>query len=108
MGDTARLQCRLNAFFDWNLLLDMSGGPNHKGNYCDAPIMVDPERKSLKYNLSYSYIMHFSRYIRPGAVRIGTTCYDNDLGFCAALNPDGSIVAVADNTSAAGKKGLSV
>ena len=96
----------LNAFFDWNLLLDMSGGPNHKGNYCDAPIMVDPERKSLKYNLSYSYIMHFSRYIRPGAVRIGTTCYDNDLGFCAALNPNGSIVAVALNTSAAGKKGF--
>ena len=96
----------LNAFFDWNLLLDMSGGPNHKGNYCDAPIMVDPERKSLKYNLSYSYIMHFSRYIRPGAVRIGTTCYDNDLRFCAALNPDGSIVAVALNTSAAGKKGF--
>lgn len=96
----------LNAFFDWNLLLDMSGGPNHKGNYCDAPIMADAEQNLLKYNLSYSYIRHFSRYIRPGAVRIGTTCYDNDLGFCAALDPDGSIAAVALNTSATGKKGF--
>ena len=55
----------LNAFFDWNLLLDMSGGPNHKGNYCDVPIMADAEQNLLKYNLSYSYIRHFSRYIRP-------------------------------------------
>lgn len=96
----------LNAFFDWNVLLDMSGGPNHKGNYCDAPIMADIVAGELKYNLSYSYIRHFSRYIRPGAVRIGTTCYDNDLGFCAALNPDGSIAAVALNTSDEEKRGF--
>lgn len=96
----------LNAFFDWNVLLDMSGGPNHKGNYCDAPIMADIVAGELKYNLSYSYIRHFSRYIRPGAVRIGTTCYDNDLGFCAAFNPDGSIAAVALNTSDEEKRGF--
>lgn len=96
----------LNAFFDWNLLLNADGGPNHKGNYCDAPIMADAGLKSLRYNLSFDYIGHFSKYIRPGAVRIGATCYDDGLGFCAALNPDGTIAAVALNTSAEDRRGF--
>ncbi len=26
---------------DWNLVLDMQGGPNHGENYCDAPVIGD-------------------------------------------------------------------
>ena len=29
------------AWIDWNLILDENGGPNHVGNYCSAPIIVD-------------------------------------------------------------------
>ncbi len=29
----------MNGFIDWNLILDRQGGPNHVGNYCDAPVM---------------------------------------------------------------------
>ena len=28
-------------WIDWNIVLDMQGGPNHVGNYCDAPILAD-------------------------------------------------------------------
>ena len=90
----------MNAFFDWNILLNAEGGPNYVNNFCDAPIMVDVKGKALKTNLSYDYISHFSRYIMPGAVRLGTTCYDDTLGFCALQNPDQSIVAVFLNTGA--------
>lgn len=30
-----------NGFIDWNLVLDYKGGPNHKKNYCDSPIMIN-------------------------------------------------------------------
>ena len=29
--------------FNWNLLLDMEGGPNHKNNFCKAPILRNEE-----------------------------------------------------------------
>ncbi len=88
----------LNAFLDWNILLDAGGGPNHKGNFCDAPVMADMNSGSLQYNLSYHYIGHFSRYVKPMAVRLGTTSFHEDIGFCALQNPDGTIVAVLLNT----------
>ena len=89
----------LNAFIDWNILLDSRGGPNHVGNFCDSPVMADLEAGQLMYNLSYQYIRHFSRYIAPGAVRLGTTTWDEGLGFCALFNTDGSVTAVLLNTT---------
>lgn len=29
----------MNTFFDWNLILDQEGGPNHVKNFCDAPYL---------------------------------------------------------------------
>lgn len=87
----------LNAFLDWNILLDSDGGPNHKGNYCDAPVMATPDFDGLRRNLSYYYLGHFSRYVRPGALRLGVTRFGDALGFAAFRNPDGGVAAVALN-----------
>ncbi len=38
MGDLNAGMC---AFYDWNLLLDEQGGPNHVGNFCHAPFLYD-------------------------------------------------------------------
>lgn len=87
----------LNAFLDWNLLLDEKGGPNHVGNLCEAPIMYDTQKEKLIYNLSYDYIGHFSRYIKPGARRIGLTTFGSIVEVTAFENPDGSIATVMMN-----------
>lgn len=87
----------MNAFLDWNLLLDEKGGPNHVGNYCDAPIMYDTCTGELYKKLSYDYIGHFSRYIQPGARRIGLSRYSDQLEVAAFLNPDGGVCAVVLN-----------
>ncbi len=87
----------MNAFIDWNIFLDEKGGPNHVGNHCDAPIMVDTEQGTFHTNLSYDYIGHFSRYILPGAKRIALTKYTYDLEATAFLNTDGSVVMTALN-----------
>lgn len=87
----------LNAFIDWNLLLDGKGGPNHVGNFCSAPAMYDEETGELRYNLSFDYLGHFSHYIRPGAVRIGMSRFGEALEALAVRNPDGTIVVVVLN-----------
>lgn len=91
------LNAGMNAFLDWNLVLDQEGGPNHVHNYCDAPIMCDTLAGTYERKLSYHYIGHFSHYIQPGAVRIGKTCYTDTLETCAFQNPDGSLVCVILN-----------
>lgn len=81
---------------DWNLLLDSKGGPNHVGNFCEAPIMLNA-RGGLEYKGSYYYIGQFSRYIRPGALRLETSRYCAELEVTAFRNPDGSTAVVLLN-----------
>ncbi len=91
------LNAGMTGFIDWNIFLDEKGGPNHVGNYCDAPIMVDTQTGELVVKLSYDYIGHFSKYIKPGAKRIGLSKYTSDLEVIAFKNPEGSLVLVALN-----------
>ena len=82
---------------DWNLLLDERGGPNHVGNFCFAPVHADLHTGELIYTPSYYYIGHFSRFIRPGAQRIGTTTNRSFLLATSFINGDGRIATVVMN-----------
>ncbi|MGV1099923.1 glycoside hydrolase family 30 protein [Thiovibrio sp. JS02] len=85
------------AWVDWNLMLDERGGPNHVGNYCSAPILVDTRAGEPLYQSSFYYLGHFSRYIRPGAQRILHAGTADELETTAFHNPDGSIAVVVMN-----------
>ena len=85
------------AFYDWNLLLNVSGGPNHVQNFCDAPFLFDPEEKKLIQRRSAQYYWHFAHFIKPGARRIGHSCYSGRLELTAWQNEDGEIVFVLLN-----------
>lgn len=87
----------MTAFYDWNLLLDETGGPNHVGNYCDAPYLYDRKKKELTERNTLAYIRHFSHYIQPGAVWIGSSRYTDKIEVTAFENPDKKIVAVLLN-----------
>lgn len=82
-------------WIDWNLLLDASGGPNHVGNLCSAPVLaVDG---TLERQSSFFYLGHFARFIAPGARRVLCAATRDDLEATAFVNPDGSIAIVAMN-----------
>jgi glucosylceramidase len=87
------------AWTDWNILLDQTGGPNHVGNFCFAPVHGDTNTGKLLFTRSYYYIGHFSKFIRPGAKRISTGTTSNKLSATSFLNEDGSVVVVAMNDS---------
>lgn len=87
-------------WIDWNLILDETGGPNHVGNLCDAPIVADTKTQQVHYNSSYYYIGHFSKYVKPGAVRIDSDIDGtSNLQQVAFLNEDGSIALIVMNAS---------
>ena len=88
-----------NAFCDWNLLLNEEGGPNHVGNLCDAPVMVDTKTNEIHIHDSYYYIGHFSKYVKKGAKRIGSSIWSTELETVSFKNPDGTIVSVVLNTT---------
>lgn len=88
----------VEGWIDWNLVLDEQGGPNHVGNFCDAPVLIDTKKKEVLYNYSFDYIGHFSKYIEPGARRVHH--FDNlskGLSNVTYQNPDGSLLVVLLN-----------
>lgn len=84
---------------DWNLLLDETGGPNHVGNLCSAPLLADTQRGELLYQPSYYYLGHFSRFIQVGARRIVSATMKDELEVLAVQNPDGALATVVLNRS---------
>lgn len=84
---------------DWNILLDEQGGPNHVGNFCFAPVHADTRSGELIYTPAFYYIGHFSKFIRPGAVRVSTASSRSPLLATTFRNTDGSLVTVVMNQS---------
>ena len=83
----------------FNLALDPRHGPHVGGcTDCRGVVTVDPTTGAVTKNVEYYWLGHAAKFVRPGAVRIGTT----DLGAAtvesvAFLNPDGSHVLVVFN-----------
>lgn len=93
------LNSGMNGYIDWNLILDEKGGPNHVGNFCDAPVMCDTIADTVDVKLSYFYIGHFSRFIKPGARRVLVSRYTDKLESTCFCNPDGELVLICLNKS---------
>ena len=85
------------AWTDWNVLLDETGGPNHVGNFCYAPVIADTKAGKLIYTNIYYYLGHFSKFVRPGAQRIATASSRDVLQTTAFRNADGSVAVVVMN-----------
>ena len=84
---------------DWNVLLDETGGPNHVGNFCFAPVIADTKAGQLIYTNAYYYIGHFSKFVRPGARRIVSSSNRDWLQTTAFRNADGKLAVVVMNES---------
>lgn len=89
------LNAGMNRWIDWNLCVDEMGGPRHVEGGFTAPMIV--KNGTFRTDMTYDYIGHFSKYIVPGAVRIGASRPDAKVEITAAKNQDGSIVLVVLN-----------
>ena len=87
----------VDGWIDWNMVLDRQGGPNWFKNWCLAPVIVDPDKDEVYFTPIFYTLTHFSKYIRPGAKRIGFANTNEALMVTAAENEDGSVVVVVFN-----------
>ena len=85
------------AWIDWNLLLDEKGGPNHVGNYCSAPIIVNTKTQELLFQSSYYYLGHFSRFFSRGDKIIESENNTNTLLALSAIGKNQKITTTIMN-----------
>mmetsp|Transcript_91849 Transcript_91849/g.286326 ORF Transcript_91849/g.286326 Transcript_91849/m.286326 type:complete len:299 (+) Transcript_91849:2-898(+) len=97
MNIIADLNSGCEGWIDWNLCLDEAGGPNHRGNFCLAPIICGTETDKVLLQPAYWHLGHFSRHIRPGAKRVPCSTSQDALEVTAFKNPDGSLAIVVLN-----------
>lgn len=85
---------------DWNLALDQNGGP-HQGGCADrCNGVVEIANGNVTRNAEYYVLGHVSKFVEPGATRIGSTSQGNGgVENVAFQNPDGTRAAYVVNTA---------
>lgn len=85
----------------WNMALDEQNGPTVPGfgtSTCRGIVTVNQQTKDLTYTLDYYALAHFSKCIRPKAVRVASTSGEL-VRSVAFKNTDGSVAVVLFNDS---------
>jgi glucosylceramidase len=85
----------------WNMILDANY------NYVtwmtraqNSQITITPSSGTVTYNPEFYIMMHWSRYVKPGAVRVAASSTNGSLVPCAFKNPDGTIILEVSSTVA--------
>ena len=91
---------------DWNLVLDLEGGPNHIQNFVDSPIIANTTSGTVFYKNPMYYAMgHFSKFISRDSIHVGMEVLKEDKPFplteplkvISFLTPENQVVIVALN-----------
>lgn len=99
MNVIADVNAGCEGWIDWNLCLDETGGPNHVGNFCLAPVICDTRTDSVLYQPAYWYLGHFCKFVRPGARRLVCASSRDVLEVSAWMNINGQVAIVVLNQS---------
>ena len=91
------LNNQVDGWVDWNMVLDRQGGPNWFKNWCVAPIIVDDKNDEVYFTPLYYVMSHFSKFMRPDAVKIGCEVNNKEIKVTAVQNPDKSIALAIFN-----------
>jgi glucosylceramidase len=95
------LEAGTSAWLYWNALLDETGGPwavspvhgNPDPNIQHPVVIVNKTTHEVTYTGTYWYLAHFSKFVKPGAVRIGTSGVRKGVRAMAFQANDGGYVA---------------
>jgi glucosylceramidase len=84
----------------WNLALDTSAGPQNGGcSNCRGVVTINQRSGAVAYNVEYYTLGHASKFVRPGARRIGSNTFGSgSIENVAFRNPDRSLVLVTLNS----------
>ena len=94
------LEAGTSAWLYWNAILDETGGPwavspvhgNPDPNIQHPVVIVNKTTHEVTYTGTYWYLAHFSKFVKPGAVRVGTSGVKNGVRAMAFAANDGGYV----------------
>ncbi|KAG7202136.1 hypothetical protein KM043_015822 [Ampulex compressa] len=87
----------VSGWVDWNIALNLEGGPSV--NHVDSPIIVNATADEFYKQPMFYAMGHFSKYIPPDSVRIGTKSAGMEgVKHVAFSKPDNDTVLVMLNT----------
>ncbi len=95
-----------SAWIYWNAVLDEEGGPwsvsylhgNPDPNVQHPVIIINRQTHQVTYTGLYYYLAHFSKFVRPGAVRIETAGNYPEVRAMSFKTPEGKIVSELMNS----------
>ncbi|SEB07469.1 carbohydrate-binding protein [Leifsonia sp. 21MFCrub1.1] len=92
----------------WNMVLDQTGGPFSSLSDAQEPLVIvdtSGSTATVSYMPKFYELAQFSKFVRPGAYRIGASGGANGDGIksVAFKNPDGSEALVVVNTTGSAK-----
>lgn len=60
----------MTGWTDWNLALDVKGGPNWANNFVDAAIIVNASANEFLKQPMFYAMGHFSKFVPENSVRV--------------------------------------
>jgi glucosylceramidase len=95
------LEAGTSAWLYWNAILDETGGPwatspihgNPDPNIQHPVVIINKTTHEITYTGTYYYLAHFSKFVRPGAVRLQTKGNTTGVRVMAFQTPEGGFVA---------------
>jgi glucosylceramidase len=101
------LEAGTSAWLYWNAILDETGGPwavspvhgNPDPNIQHPVVIINKITHEITYTGTYYYLAHFSKFVRPGAVRMQTTGKASGVRVISFRAPEGGIVAEVLNSN---------
>ena len=95
-----------SAWIYWNGVLDEKGGPwsvsyihgNPDPNIQHPVIIINRQTHQVTYTGLYYYLAHFSKFVRPGAVRIETAGNTPGVRVMSFKTPEGKVVSELMNS----------
>jgi glucosylceramidase len=103
------LEAGTSAWLYWNAILDETGGPwavspvhgNPDPNAQHPVVIINKTTHEITFTGTYYYLAHFSKFVRPGSVRIQSAGKAARVRVMAFETPEGGVVAEVLNSNAA-------
>ncbi|KAK5643509.1 hypothetical protein RI129_007354 [Pyrocoelia pectoralis] len=87
----------VTGWIDWNMALDLTGGPTYINNYVDSPIIVNSTGGEFYKQPTYYALAHFTKFIPQGSHRIAFTQSSDNVAVSAFIRPDDAVVVTILN-----------
>jgi glucosylceramidase len=89
----------VTGWIDWNMALDLEGGPNWASNFVDAPVIVNATADEFYKQPMFYTMAHFSKFLLPDSVVLDHVVVTDDraVEMVVVQRPDNSYASVVLN-----------